>query len=256
MHTFQDLVLRLSQFWASEGCVLQQPYDMEVGAGTMHPETFLRVLGPEPWRVAYVQPSRRPADGRYGDNPFRLGKHHQFQVILKPSPPDIQRLYIRSLEAMGIDLTGPRPALRGRQLGGADARRLGRRLAGDARRHGDHAVHLFPAGGRPRARADLGRDYLRPRAHHHVPRARATASTDIAWAEGVEYGQVRHQDEYEMSKYYFEIADVAFPAADLRRHGARGPALPGGRARAAGLRVRPQMLARSSTCSTRAARFR
>ena len=99
MQTFQELILKLSEFWAREGCVLQQPLDLEVGAGTMHPDTFLRVLGPEPWRVAYVQPSRRPADGRYGDNPFRLGKHHQFQVVLKPSPLDMQRLYVRSLEA-------------------------------------------------------------------------------------------------------------------------------------------------------------
>ena len=104
MRSFQDLIFTLSSFWAEQGCVLQQPYDLEVGAGTMHPDTFLRVLGPEPWRVAYVQPSRRPADGRYGDNPFRLGKHYQFQVILKPEPPDIQGLYVKSLEAMGLDL--------------------------------------------------------------------------------------------------------------------------------------------------------
>ena len=104
MQTFQELILSLSEFWAAQGCVLQQPYDLEVGAGTMHPDTFLRVLGPEPWRTAYVQPSRRPADGRYGDNPFRLGKHYQLQVILKPSPPDVQALYVRSLEAMGVDL--------------------------------------------------------------------------------------------------------------------------------------------------------
>ena len=89
-----------SEFWAEQGCVLQQPYDLEVGAGTMHPDTFLRSLGPEPWNVAYVQPSRRPADARYGENPFRLGKHYQFQVILKPSPKDVQRLYISSLEAL------------------------------------------------------------------------------------------------------------------------------------------------------------
>src|SRR4029078_7105395 len=122
MQTLQELILKLSEFWAREGCVLQQPLDLEGGAGTMHTDTFLRVLGlqhcgadyvppfrrvlvPEPWRGASVQPSRRPADGRYGDNPFRLGKHHQFQVILKPSPLDVQRLYIRSLEAMGLDLT-------------------------------------------------------------------------------------------------------------------------------------------------------
>jgi glycyl-tRNA synthetase alpha chain len=102
--TFQDLILKLMQFWGKEGCVLQQPYDTEVGAGTMHPETFLRVLGPSPYRVAYVQPSRRPADGRYGENPNRLYKHFQYQVVLKPSPTDIQEMYLRSLEAIGIDL--------------------------------------------------------------------------------------------------------------------------------------------------------
>jgi glycyl-tRNA synthetase alpha chain len=102
--TFQDLILKLSQFWVNQGCVLQQPYDIEVGAGTMHPETFLRVLGPEPYRVGYVQPSRRPADGRYGENPNRLYKHSQFQVILKPAPVDIQDLYLKSLGAIGINL--------------------------------------------------------------------------------------------------------------------------------------------------------
>ena len=102
--TFQDLILKLSHFWIRQGCVLQQPYDVEMGAGTMHPETFLRVLGPAPYRVAYAQPSRRPADGRYGENPNRLYKHLQFQVILKPAPADIQDLYLKSLAAIGIEL--------------------------------------------------------------------------------------------------------------------------------------------------------
>jgi len=102
--TFQELVLRLQTFWAERGCVLQQPYDVEVGAGTMAPETFLRVLGPKPYKVAYVQPSRRPADGRYGENPNRLFKHMQLQVILKPPPENVQELYLASLEAIGIDL--------------------------------------------------------------------------------------------------------------------------------------------------------
>ena len=102
--TFQQLVLRLQTFWAENGCVLQQPYDVEVGAGTMAPETFLRVLGPKPYRVGYVQPSRRPADGRYGENPNRLFKHMQFQVILKPPPANVQDLYLESLKAIGIDL--------------------------------------------------------------------------------------------------------------------------------------------------------
>ncbi len=102
--TFQELVLRLQTFWAERGCVLQQPYDVEVGAGTMAPETFLRVLGPKPYKVAYVQPSRRPADGRYGENPNRLFKHMQLQVILKPPPENVQELYLESLGAIGIDL--------------------------------------------------------------------------------------------------------------------------------------------------------
>ena len=102
--TFQELILKLQDFWASKGCVLQQPLDVEVGAGTMSPETFLRVLGPKPYRVAYVQPSRRPADGRYGENPNRLYKHTQYQVILKPPPENVQELYLESLKAIGIDL--------------------------------------------------------------------------------------------------------------------------------------------------------
>lgn len=102
--TYQEIILSLQRFWAERGCVLQQPYDIEVGAGTMSPETFLRALGPKPYKVAYVQPSRRPADGRYGDNPNRLYKHMQMQVILKPPPEDVQELYLQSLEALGIDL--------------------------------------------------------------------------------------------------------------------------------------------------------
>jgi glycyl-tRNA synthetase alpha chain len=102
--TFQELILRLQAFWAQRGCVLQQPYDVEVGAGTMAPETSLRVLGPQPYKVAYVQPSRRPADGRYGENPNRLFKHMQLQVILKPPPANVQELYLESLAAIGIDL--------------------------------------------------------------------------------------------------------------------------------------------------------
>ena len=102
--TFQELILRLQTFWAQRGCVLQQPYDVEVGAGTMAPETFLRVLGPKPYKAAYVQPSRRPADGRYGENPNRLFKHMQLQVILKPPPENVQQLYLESLRAIGIDL--------------------------------------------------------------------------------------------------------------------------------------------------------
>jgi glycyl-tRNA synthetase alpha chain len=103
--TFQELLFRLQAFWAKRGCVLQQPYDVEVGAGTMAPETFLRVQGPRPYRVGYAQPSRRPADGRYGENPNRLFKHTQFQLLLKPPPVNVQELYLESLEAIGIDLS-------------------------------------------------------------------------------------------------------------------------------------------------------
>ena len=102
--TFQELLFRLQSFWAERGCILQQPYDVEVGAGTMAPETFLRVQGPKPYRVGYAQPSRRPADGRYGENPNRLFKHTQFQLILKPPPVNVQELYLESLEAIGMDL--------------------------------------------------------------------------------------------------------------------------------------------------------
>ena len=100
---FQDMISRLNDYWAKAGCVIQQPYDIEKGAGTMHPATFFRVLGPEPWNVAYVEPVRRPGDGRYGENPNRLGAYYQYQVILKPSPEDVQDVYIRSLDVLGID---------------------------------------------------------------------------------------------------------------------------------------------------------
>jgi glycyl-tRNA synthetase alpha chain len=101
--SFQDLILTLHDYWSRQGCVIVQPYDVEIGAGTLSPMTVLRALGPKPWRVAYVQPSRRPADGRYGENPNRLRQHHQYQVVLKPNPPDMQALYLGSLAAVGID---------------------------------------------------------------------------------------------------------------------------------------------------------
>ena len=100
--TFQEIILNLQKFWSDQGCIVQNPYDIEKGAGTMNPATFLHAIGPEPWAVCYVEPSRRPADGRYGDNPNRLFQHHQFQVIVKPSPDNIQELYLQSLAALGI----------------------------------------------------------------------------------------------------------------------------------------------------------
>src|SRR6202142_483487 len=101
--TFQDLIFCLQRYWSERGCVILQPYDMEMGAGTFHTASFLGAIGPEPWRAAYVQPSRRPTDGRYGENPNRVQRHHQFQVVLKPSPLDIQELYLQSLGKLGVD---------------------------------------------------------------------------------------------------------------------------------------------------------
>ena len=116
--TFQALIMRLQQFWGDQGCVVLQPLDMEVGAGTFHPATFLRAVGPENWNAAYVQPSRRPTDGRYGENPNRLQHYYQFQVVMKPSPEDFQEIYLESLAALGIDSPPyPRHPLRRGQLG-------------------------------------------------------------------------------------------------------------------------------------------
>ncbi len=209
MQTFQELILKLSEFWAREGCVLQQPLDLEVGAGTMHPDTFLRVLGPEPWRVAYVQPSRRPADGRYGDNPFRLGKHHQFQVILKPSPLDVQRLYIRSLEAIGLDLT--RHDLRFEE-DNWEAPTLGAWGVGWQVMLDGMEITQFTyfqqAGGLELKPISAEITYGLERLTMFLSLSQSIY--EIEWVEGLTYGQVRKQEEYELSRYYFELADVGF----------------------------------------------
>ena len=162
MRSFQQIILTLQDYWDRQGCALLQPYDMEVGAGTSHTATFLRALGPEPWKAAYVQPSRRPKDGRYGENPNRLQHYYQYQVVLKPAPANILELYLGSLEALGFDLKTQRRALRRGRLGEPDARLLGPGLGGLAERHGGHAVHLLPAGRRHRLQADHRRDHLRP----------------------------------------------------------------------------------------------
>ncbi len=208
MQTFQELILRLSEFWAREGCALQQPLDLEVGAGTMHPDTFLRVLGPEPWRVAYVQPSRRPADGRYGDNPFRLGKHHQFQVVLKPSPADVQQLYLRSLEAIGLDLTmhdlrfeednWEAPTL--------GAWGVGWQIMLDGMEI-TQFTYFQQAGGLELQPISAEITYGLERLTMFLGLSRSIY--EIAWVDGLDYGQVRRQEEIEFSRYYFEVADVA-----------------------------------------------
>jgi len=152
--TFQGLILALQDYWAQQGCVIIQPLDMEVGAGTFHPQTFLKSIGPEPMSSAYVQPCRRPTDGRYGENPNRLQHYYQFQVVLKPSPDNIQELYLGSLEAMGIDTlthevrfvedNWESPTL-GAWGGIANTRRMGLRLGDLAKRYGSNAVYILSA---------------------------------------------------------------------------------------------------------------
>jgi glycyl-tRNA synthetase alpha chain len=217
MQTLQDLILRLSEFWAREGCVLQQPLDLEVGAGTMHPDTFLRVLGPEPWRVAYVQPSRRPADGRYGDNPFRLGKHLQFQVILKPSPHDIQNLYVRSLEAIGLhladhDLRFEEDNWEAPTLG---AWGVGWQVMLDGMEI-TQFTYFQQAGGLELPLISAEITYGLERLTMFLSQSRSIYEID--WVEGIAYGQVRKQEEYELSRYYFELADVAFLQQSFEGH--------------------------------------
>lgn len=211
--TFQALILALSQYWADQGCVLMQPYDMEMGAGTFHPATFLRAVGPEPWSAAYVQPSRRPTDGRYGDNPFRLQHYYQFQVTIKPSPEDIQELYLGSLRALGIDETvhdirfvednwesptlgawglGWEVWLNGmevtqftyfQQVGGLECRPVTGEIT-----YGIERIAMYLQG--------------------------VESIYDLVWTDGplgkVTYGDVYQQNEVEQSRYNFEEADVDF----------------------------------------------
>ena len=190
--------------------MIQQPYDLEVGAGTMHPDTFLRVLGPEPWKVAYVQPSRRPADARYGENPFRLGKHYQMQVILKPSPQDIQHLYVLSLEALGIDLkihdlrfeedNWEAPTL--------GAWGVGWQVMLDGMEI-TQFTYFQQSGGLDLEPISAEITYGLERITMFLGLSRSVYEVD--WVpDGVDYGQVRKQDEVEFSKYYFEVADVDF----------------------------------------------
>jgi glycyl-tRNA synthetase alpha chain len=209
MLTFQQLILKLQSYWGDRGCALLQPYDMEMGAGTFHTATFLRAIGPEPWRAAYVQPSRRPKDGRYGDNPNRLQHYYQYQVVLKPSPEDIQDLYLDSLRALGLNLKqhdvrfveddwesptlgawglGWEVWLDGmeitqftyfQQVGGLDCKPvLGEITYGLERL----AMYL------------QGKDNV----------------YDLVWTPGISYGDVYHQNEVEQSKYNFEASDAAW----------------------------------------------
>ncbi len=205
--TFQELITALNKYWEQQGCLLLQPYDMEVGAGTFHPATFLRSLGPDPWNVAYVQPSRRPTDGRYGENPNRLQHYYQYQVILKPSPANVQELYLNSLSSFGLDLRehdvrfveddwesptlgawglGWEVWLDGmeitqftyfQQVGGIDVNPVSVEIT-----YGLERIAMYLQG--------INNVY------------------DLKWNQGVAYGEVHHRDEVEFSKYNFEAADI------------------------------------------------
>jgi len=209
----QSLILSLQHYWADCGCIIQQPYDHEVGAGTMHPESFLRALGPEPYRVAFVQPSRRPADARYGENPFRLGRHLQLQVILKPSPDDVQELYLRSLGAIGID-----PAVHDIRFEEDNwesptlgAWGVGWQVLLDGMEI-TQFTYFQQVGGIDLAPISAELTYGLERIAMFLQRK--DSIYDIEWGGGVDYGSVRAEDEREASVYGFEVADVKM----LRRH--------------------------------------
>jgi len=204
--TLQDLILALQRYWAERGCVLAQGYDLEVGAGTMHPDSFLRALGPEPWNVAYVQPSRRPSDARYGENPNRVHRHHQFQVVLKPSPKDVQELYLGSLKAFGIDplehdLRFVEDDWESPTLG---AWGLGWEVWCDGMEI-TQFTYFQQVGGfecRPVA-AEL--TYGLERIAMYLQNVDNVY--DMLWAPGVKYGELFHAAEVEFSKYSFEQSD-------------------------------------------------
>jgi len=209
--SFQELILRLQQFWADRGCVVMQPYDKEMGAGTFHPATFLRAIGPERWSAAYVQPSRRPTDGRYGDNPFRLQHYYQYQVVIKPSPDDFQDMYLDSLRAIGIDTTvhdlrfvednWESPTLGAWGLGW------------EVWLNGMEVTQFtyFQQVGGLECRPVTGEiTYGLERLAMYLQNVENIY--DLVWTDGplgrITYGDVYHQNEVEQSRYNFELADV------------------------------------------------
>jgi len=209
MLTFQQLILKLNAFWDRQGCALLQPYDMEVGAGTFHTATFLRAIGPEPWKAAYVQPSRRPKDGRYGENPNRLQHYYQYQVVLKPSPPDIQELYLKSLEDLGIDplehdIRFVEDDWESPTLG---AWGLGWEVWLDGMEVTQFTY--FQEVGSLACKPVLGEiTYGLERLAMHLQGKESVY--DLVWTPGVSYRDVYHQNEVEQSKYNFELSNVEF----------------------------------------------
>ena len=209
--TFQALIRALQAYWSEQGCVIQQPYDMEMGAGTFHPATFLRALGPEPWRAAYVQTSRRPADGRYGDNPNRLSRYYQFQVILKPSPADMQELYLQSLQRLGLeplvhDIRFVEDDWESPTLGawglGWEVWLNGMEISQFTYFQKAGGLDCKPVSGEITYGLERIAVYLQ----------NVDNVYDLVWTETgagpVSYGDIHHQDEVEMSSYNFEKADT------------------------------------------------
>jgi glycyl-tRNA synthetase alpha chain len=203
----QEIVFALERYWSERGCLIHQPWDGEVGAGTMHPETFLRVLGPRPWSVAYVQPSRRPADGRYGDNPNRLYKHEQFQVILKPAPADVQDVYLGSLVALGIDPAAhdvrfEEDNWESPTLG---AWGIGWQVLLDGQEI-TQFTYFQQAGGIDLAPISAEITYGLERIAMYLQDVDDVYA--LRWSKDRLYREVRHEEEFQLSRYSFELADV------------------------------------------------
>ena len=204
--TFQQIILTLQKFWSSRGCVLEQPYDVEKGAGTMNPATFLRTIGPEPWNVAYVEPSRRPDDGRYGDNPNRLFQHHQFQVIMKPSPDNIQETYLESLKELGInpeehDIRFVEDNWESPTLG---AWGIGWEVWLDGMEI-TQFTYFQQIGGIDTHPVSVEITYGLERIAMYIQQKDNVY--DLVWTDGVTYGDIWHENEYEQSVYSYELSD-------------------------------------------------
>jgi glycyl-tRNA synthetase alpha chain len=207
VRTLQGVIASLQVYWAARGCLIHQPWDGEVGAGTMHPETFLRVLGPRPWKVAYVQPSRRPADGRYGENPNRLYKHLQLQVVLKPAPADVQEQYLESLRVLGIDPSAhdvrfEEDNWESPTLG---AWGIGWQVLLDGQEI-TQFTYFQQAGGVDLAPVSAEITYGLERISMYLQDVDDVYQ--LRWSEDRLYGEVRHEEEYQLSRYSFELADV------------------------------------------------
>ncbi|NDF48491.1 MAG: glycine--tRNA ligase subunit alpha [Betaproteobacteria bacterium] len=206
--SFQDIILRLQAYWNEQGCALLQPYDMEVGAGTFHTATFLRAIGPEPWKAAYVQPSRRPKDGRYGENPNRLQHYYQYQVVLKPSPTDILARYLGSLRALGIDMQ--KNDIRFVEDDWESPTLGAWGLGWEVWLNGMEVTQFtyFQEVGSLRCQPITGEiTYGLERLAMYLQGVESVY--DLRWTEGLSYRDVFHQNEVEQSRYNFELANTS-----------------------------------------------